>query len=81
MHGDDVFLDGSLFTVQNRTFDYDNHICTVTIVRDGRITETFADNRTKPHQRGEALPVSQTDSCGPLLPQVRQAEDRRSLSR
>ena len=39
MHGDDIFLDGSLFTVQNRTFDYDNQTCTVTIVRDARTTE------------------------------------------
>ena len=39
MPGDDIFLDGSLFTVQNRTFDYDNHICTITIVRDSRTTE------------------------------------------
>jgi len=39
MPGDDIFLDGSLFTVQNRTFDYDNHTCTITIVRDSRTTE------------------------------------------
>jgi hypothetical protein len=39
MLGDDIFLDGSLFTVQNRTFDYDNHTCTITIVRDSRTTE------------------------------------------
>jgi len=39
MLGDDIFLDGSLFTVPNRTFDYDNHTCTITIVRDSRTTE------------------------------------------
>jgi|tagenome__1003787_1003787.scaffolds.fasta_scaffold15992018_1 hypothetical protein len=55
-HGDDVFLDGSLFTVQNRTFDYDNHTCTVTIVRDGRTTEQIR------RQQGETTPKGRSPS-------------------
>lgn len=43
--GDDVFLDGCLFTVQNRTFDYDNNTFTITIVRDGRSTEHLRRQR------------------------------------